>query len=210
MSRPDILKQLGIWIRKMHIYISLYLLLFMLLFFISGLILNHSNWKFSQFWTKRKESTIERDIQIPDAAGDPAKARDIMRQLDISGEILAINRPEEGQFNFGVHRPGRNIQIRTNLNTGRAIVKEIHVNIWGFLYASHLFTGVRGNQERDWFITRIWSFLMDAVSLGSIFLVISSIYLWHQSKRKKLPGIIILGLGIFLCLFFLFGLNWIN
>ena len=199
------------WARKFHIYISLYLLLFMLLFFISGLILNHSNWEFTQFWSKRKVSTLDRVIQPPEVTGDIAKAKDIMRQLDISGEVaLAANRPADGKFIFGVVRPGKNLRIETDINSGRATVTQIDVNTWGIMYALHLFTGVRGNQERDWFMTRIWSASIDAVGVGLILLVISSCYLWYKRKRKRLQGAIILGLGIFLCGFFLFGLSWIS
>lgn len=211
MSDPGTPKKTETWIWRLHIYIGLYLLLFTILYFVSGLILNHSNWKFTQYWQKREVVTFEKNIQIPEAEGDLARARDIMEQLDISGEInLPARRPKEGQFIFGVSRLGKNRRVEINLSTGIASVRETNVNIWGVLYASHLFTGVRGNQKRDWIMTRIWSISMDAVGIGLIFLVISSVYLWYKRKRNKLPGLIILGISLFLCLFFIFGLNWMG
>ena len=122
----------------------------MLLFFISGFLLNHTNWKFAQYWTKREESTFERSIKLPTETGDLARAKNIMRQLDFSGEITVINTlPEEGQFNFGVLKPGKNVQIKTDLNTGRVSVKEIRTNIFGVLHAMHILTGVRGNNPKQ-------------------------------------------------------------
>src|SRR5947209_13879893 len=75
------------WNRKLHYYLGLYFLLFLWLFAFSGLLLNHSSWKFAQFFPNRKVSKLERSIQSPVAASDMEQAKDLMRQLGIHGEI---------------------------------------------------------------------------------------------------------------------------
>src|SRR6266851_3500888 len=75
-----------LWNRKLHYYTGLYLLLFIWLFAFSGLLLNHG-WKFAEFWPQRKETTAVRPIQAPPGSADLDRARNLMRQLDLSGEV---------------------------------------------------------------------------------------------------------------------------
>src|SRR5512141_3008159 len=76
-----------LWNRRLHYYLGLYLLFFVWLFALTGLLLNHSQWKFAEFWDSRRQTSDERNIVAPAAAGDLAQARDLMRQLGIRGEI---------------------------------------------------------------------------------------------------------------------------
>src|SRR5262245_45377370 len=73
--------------RKLHYYHGLYLLFFVWLFAFSGLLLNNSSWKFAEFWDNRKQTTYERPITAPATGSDLAQANDLMRQLEITGEI---------------------------------------------------------------------------------------------------------------------------
>ena len=45
--------------KKLHIYLGLFLVFFIWLFSLSGLILNHGNWKFASFWEERLENKID-------------------------------------------------------------------------------------------------------------------------------------------------------
>ena len=90
-----------IWNRKMHYYLGLYFLFFLWLFAFSGLLLNHSSWKFAQFFPNRKVSKVERSIQPPTDASDMEQARDLMRQLGIHGEIeWTAPRSDAGRLDF--------------------------------------------------------------------------------------------------------------
>src|SRR5678809_664280 len=97
------------WNRKLHFYSGLFLIFFLWLFAFSGLLLNHPAWTFHEHWKNRQETTSERSIAAPgpDALGDLAQARDIMRQLSISGDILwTTTRTDPGLLDFQVRRPG--------------------------------------------------------------------------------------------------------
>lgn len=211
MSSRNVSKWIDIWNRKFHIYIGLYLLLFVWLFSITGIILNHPKWKFADFWSKRKETSYEQSIQLPTESDDLAKARNIMQQLDISGEIeWTETRPGENHFDFGIVKAGRIMNIKTDLDTQHVTVEQIQTNAWGVAHFLHKFTGVRINEPertRDWVMTKIWSFSMDAVSVGLIVMVLGGLYMWYQLKRKRRLDWIILVLGILSCGFFVVGLR---
>ena len=87
-----------------------------------------------------------------------------------------------------------------DLQTRRAVVKTAIYNRWIVLSAFHTHTGVRTiwkepEPKRDWVMTRIWSFSIDAVCVSVIFLVLSSLYMWYQLKQKRLLGSVLLGLS---------------
>src|SRR2546428_9507193 len=74
------------WNQKLHIYLGLYFLIFLWLFAGSGLLLNHGP-MFAEFWSKRQQSTTERPIVIPPISNDLGRARELMRQLELAGEV---------------------------------------------------------------------------------------------------------------------------
>ena len=197
--------------RKLHNYLGLYLLLFIWLFSVSGLVLNHSKWSAAQFWKAREETTTVRSITAPAETGDIALATAVMAQLGILGEIEETKRSPGGErLDFQVVKPGHVFRVEARLDSARASVTEIRVNAWGVLDALHKFTGVRMDQPdrtREWILTRIWSFAMDALALGLGVLVCSGLYLWYRLPGRRRWGMVALTAGVVSCVFFLFGLG---
>jgi hypothetical protein len=190
----------------------LYLLFFIWLFAFSGLLLNHSSWKFGEFWRNRKESTREHAIVAPPAGDDFAQATDLMRQLEIRGEIeWTATGTNANRLEFRVTRPGRVFDIKADIEQKQAAIKQTDVNAWGVMRALHTFSGVRRNDTRnmrDWALASIWVFAMDAVAAGLILMVLTSLYMWYELPQKRRWGGISLLLGCAACGWFCFGLRW--
>ena len=199
------------WNRKAHYFLGLYLLLFTWFFAVSGLVLNHSEWRVAQFWERRAEATAERAIAVPGEQGDVAMAQDLMRQLAIVGEVGEVRRNRDGtRIDVQVVKPGHVYKVEARLDSARARVTEIRLDAWGAMDALHKFTGVRMDdsaQTRDWWLTRLWSLAMDAVGVGLVVLVLSGVWMWWRLIPKRVPGAIALALGVACCAFFLFGLG---
>ncbi len=203
------------WNRKLHFYSGLFLIFFLWLFAFTGLLLNHPTWTFQEHWKNRKETNYERAIKAPapDAAGDLAQAQDIMRQLGIVGDILwTTTRTDAGQIEFQVRRPGHFFFIKANWTQGSATVRQADVNLWGVMKVLHVFDGNVADDprnSRDWALTTLWAYSMDAVAAGLIYMVLSSVYMWLQLPKKRLPGAVVLGLGCLSCGLFCIGLRWL-
>lgn len=201
------------WNRRIHIYTGLYFLLFIWFFAFSGLLLNHPKWEFAQFWKDRQESSFERLVQVPDAGGDLDRAKAVMAQLDMAGEIeRTALYPNENRFEFRVIRPSVHTDVKIDLETGQAAVSQVAVNVWGVLYRLHLFTGLRMDRPelaRDWIATMMWSASMDALCVGLILMVLGGFYMWWMQAEKHKIGLAALGTGILICGFFMFGLRWV-
>ena len=203
------------WNRKLHFYAGLFLLFFLWLFALSGLLLNHPTWNFAEFWKNRKETNYEREIipPKPEVKGDLGQAREILRQLGIEGEILwTTTRTDADPFEFQVRRPGHFFFIKADLARKRVMVRQSEVNLWGVVKVLHTFTGVQMDDPRntrDWALTWLWAYSMDAVAAGLIFMVLSSLYMWFEIPQKRLPGAIVLVSGLLSCSLFCVGLRWL-
>ena len=190
-----------VWNRRIHYYLGLYLLFFTWLFVFTGLLLNHPRWQFAQFWPNRLQTTTEHQIQTPVGGSDAERARDLMRQLGIDGEIQWPAQ-RSGPFAFQVSRPGLVVDVKADLEQGHATVQRNQLNAWGVMHLLHTFTGVRvgdARNARDWMLTTLWALSMDAVALGLIVMVFSSYVMWYRLTNKRFGGSVALLLGILSC-----------
>ena len=195
------------WNRKLHFYLGLYFLLFLWLFSLTGLLLNHGQWRVSTLANARQESQYERAIQPLMGTTDLERARDVMRQLDIRGEIdLPAQRP--GSLTFNTARPGDAHQVRVDMSQNRVVVRRFDNALVGRFRILHTFSGSRYNQpesRRDWVLTTLWVIAMDALAVGLLAMVLGSYYMWWRRKPRRTPGLLVLGAGITLALWFISG-----
>jgi hypothetical protein len=202
-----------VWNRRLHYYLGLYLLFFCWLFAFTGLLLNHSNWEFAQFWPNRIQSSSVHEVQAPSGGTDLTRARDLMQQLGIAGEIQWPARQSvDGAFTFQVSRPGQIVEVKADLTTRRVTLQRTDLNTWGVLHVLHTFTGVRAadtRNARDWTLTTVWALSMDAVAAGLIIMVFSSYVMWYRLKAKRRWGSVALLLGFVSCGAFVAGLRWL-
>src|SRR6188768_3924811 len=117
------------WNRRVHYYLGLYLLFFIWLFAFTGLLLNHARWQFAQFWPNRIQSTTEHTFESVTTVADIDRARDVMRQLGIDGEVQwPATQPPNGPFTFQVSRPGVAVGVKADLRSNRATVLNTQLN----------------------------------------------------------------------------------
>ena len=201
------------WNRRLHYYLGLYFLFFIWLFALTGLLLNHGSWQFAEFWQNRKTSKFEREFIAPPSGSPLATAQNIMQQLGVAGEIQWVgNAPSAPRLDFRVTRPGLQYDIKAEVEKRRATVEQIKINCWGTMRALHAFTGVRINDtqnQRDWILTTLWAYSMDAVALGLIVMVLSGVLMWYRTGGNRLAGFLALGSGIVACGWFVVGLAWL-
>jgi hypothetical protein len=197
------------WNRKLHYYLGLYFVFFLWLFLLSGLMLNHGNWRISQAANRRVESRYERAIETPAESGELAQARDVMQQLGLAGEIDWPTAPQPpGHLDFNVARPNDASLVRVDLVEKRAVVDHFDNQPLAVFRIFHTFSGARYNvagTSRDWMLTTIWVIAMDALAVGLIVMVIGSYYMWYRLKRTHMLGVFALSAGIMSCAMFLYG-----
>jgi hypothetical protein len=202
-----------VWNRRLHFYLGLYLLFFIWLFAFTGLLLNHPRWQFAQFWPTRVQRTAEATIAAVTATNDSDRARNVMEQLGLAGEVQwPAAQPADGPFTFQVNRPGLILDVKADLRTGRATVQRTELNGWGVMHALHTFTGAPATDlrnRRDWTLTTVWALSMDALAVGLIVMVLGSYVMWFRLRDKRIGGIVALALGFLSCAAFVGALHWL-
>jgi hypothetical protein len=199
-------KAFELWNRKLHYYLGLYFLFFLWLFSLTGLMLNHQQW-FRDLY-ERHETKYDPEIETP--AGDTrlAQTLDVMRQLNLQGEIDWPAVQPVGHIDFTVSRPNGAAQVRVDLNARHAYVREFKNGHLHAFQIFHTFSGSRFAQpssQRDWVMTSVWVFAMDGLSAGLIVMVLGSYYMWWRLKKQKALGVAILLAGTVSCAAFILG-----
>jgi len=197
------------WNRKFHFYLGLTFLFFLWLFSLTGLLLNHGRWAMAQTANERRETRYERSIQAPSGPTDLDRARDVMRQLALVGEIDWPAQAQPGRLNFNVSRPSDSSQVRVDLSLNRAAIQHFDNSGMATFRIFHTFSGSRVNapdSRRDWILTTAWVLAMDALAVALVVMVLGSYYMWYRLKPKRRLGSIVLAAGLLSCGVFLAGL----
>jgi len=153
---------------------------------------------------------------IPEGGTDLEKSINFMGQLGITGEVLIRGNTPDGKFDFASVRPNLRQFVSVDLATSNATLQLVDLKLVGTLGDLHTFTGVRGiyrepNSIRDWLPTRIWSFSIDAVAIGIILMVLTSLYVgWLRLKVHPLGSRASFAVGIVVTVYFMWGLVWLG
>ena len=122
-------------IKDLHFYIGLFISPIIIVFAISAFVINHDfidwqdNWEEWYFSVNDQvDETYEINYPSPDK-GDIDFAKNIIEQLNISGEIAGIFK-DSVQMYIPVTKPGYRISIRADLITGIADVHRVRTSFW--------------------------------------------------------------------------------
>jgi hypothetical protein len=199
------------WNRRLHYYLGLYFLLFLWLFSFTGLLLNHPRWPLSRI-PNDANPAYERTIDAPSGATDLARARDVVRQLGLAGDIdwpPAAQAPDRLDFNIAY--PKQAAQVAVDLARKRATIRQVDRRFWSAFRIMHTFSGSRYNApgtSRDWIVTTVWVAAMDALAAGLLLMVCGSYYMWYRIKPERTLGWMALLAGCLACGVFVFGFTW--
>jgi len=209
MVKSSLVKGVVYWNRKLHIHLGLFLLLFIWLFSLSGLLLNHGDWKFASFWDERNEQKTTTPLRVPAGLDSAGILRYITAQLGAKGEVTEVKLyPDSVDFRCEV--PGHIRTIHVDFLKGLCTQNEIQFNRWGILRTLHTFNGVNKenpSKPASWLLTNIWRFTMDAIAVGLALLCFSSYLMWYKLKTGRLFGWLLLLMGLAGALYFVWLLR---
>jgi hypothetical protein len=176
----------------------------MWLFSVSGLLLNHDDWKFASFWEERKQNKKVTPINIPPGLDSIQIIKNMLFQLKISGEVNNVKLTADS-IDFSISYPGHVNNIHADFKKSICIQNEFSYNIWGKLRNLHTFNGANRNNpslQPNWLLTRVWRFSMDAIAIGLIFLSVSSWIMWYKIRKDYSWGYLTLIAGFAMAIYF--------
>ena len=192
---------------KSHIYLGLFFVIDLWLFSLTGLFLNHPQWAVNEY--REAAEWIETTVAVTSPGGqDPVeKAHHYLRELSLEGELVSAREIKaKNEFRFDVYRPGNNVRVRIDVESGTAKVGRQKVDGYGMLNQLHTFSAMKRFDPKKgdltWYATRLWVITMDGLALSLIILGLTAVYMWLQTK-KIISGAISLLLGTGIAIVFL-------
>lgn len=178
--------------RKIHIYAGMFSVLFIIFFGLSGFVLNH-RWKLWDWFSRRVETVRDVTVQIPAEGSDLQKARAILKQLKVDGEINRIvSEPGKQSFAFDVQRPGQFANVKLDAVSGKGTLKTTDFNAWSIVHMMHIFSG---HGDKNWAWANVWKFFSDLTAIIMVLLAASGFYMWLNLKTARRWGLIFLEVG---------------
>ena len=122
---PSFANTVEVWNRRFHYYLGLYFLFFLWLFSLTGLMLNHQSW-FRDLYA-RHETQYDPDIETARGRDSALQTLDVMRQLNLKGEIDWPPTQPVGHIDFNVSRPNGAAQVRVDLNARHRTLRNLRM-----------------------------------------------------------------------------------
>jgi len=185
------------FMRAGHLYTSLFLVPWMMVYAISAFLLNHSGWfaESKQAWVDIRSSGFVPGESFPKSSGEQARA--ILQQLDLDG-AHRISQDDERQL--VIYRPCARgyYQVVWQRQEARLVVRQQQpVSFYSFVNALHFQHGY-DRPYADYLPWAAWAFIVDVVTVSTVFWVISGVYLWARRPRKRILGGVCLAAGFLL------------
>lgn len=187
---------------SVHLYTGLFLWPWLLVYATSGFIFNHSAGFNKLFGTMRPqfETLQETDFSTPaDFPYEPAEqARAILKHLEMDGPHNVIGRQSNDQqlVIFRISATG-NIRITWHRPSRKLTVQKLRpFSVRRLVHFLHF----RHGYHQSYAAPILWAIIVDAVTISLWLWVISGLYLWWRMPRKRIPGGISIGIGLFLFL----------
>ena len=197
------------WIRDLHLYLGLFLCPAIVIFAVSTLWLNHPGpAAASAISTDGNASTPPVTIELSGEVGTLAQARDILRQLRVTGEIDYLHHDANaGRLRIPVLKPGQRTDVEVDLRASTAVVTRREQGLAAALVYLHKMPGPHNaNLRGNWVYTVWWSALADAVVYGILALTASGLYLWWRLRPERTVGWLMLGAGVLSATMLVFAL----
>lgn len=172
--------------RTIHLLCGAFAVPALLMYGISAVQMAHSKW-FSM-----KPAVMERDITMNPGYTDGRQlANDLMTQQPIRGEIETI-KPTPSGFELRILVPATVHEIRYDAATGRTHIRTAVAGTMGMLNRLHHAAGLR----HSYIPLQLWGVLVALVSLATLGLGATGIWMWWVRKQERTLGIILLSANL--------------
>jgi hypothetical protein len=179
------------WMRCLHLYMGLFISPFLVIFAVSAILVNHG-WRAPDATAATHRQVA---IALPESLLGLDRAREILRQANVAGEVDFFHDTPEG-FRILVSRPSRKITIGVNLSARTADIEDRPATLAERLVYLHKYPGPHNaNIRGNWLFTRLWGVLSDGTVYLLLFVLIAGLYLSLTLKSERTAGLVFLAAG---------------
>lgn len=182
MARP-LKKELVLWTRTLHIYLTMFGLVLLFFFSLTGFALNHDRWfSLDEPRIRERATTLPADVA---RTGDRlALVEQLRKNEGARGEVMSIDEDDtERRVQFT--SPGRKVEFTIERDSGQTNVHEEIRNALAFLTDLHT-----GKSAGD-----AWRRVIDATSIFLFLASLSGVILWISLPKRRKLGVAALVCG---------------
>ena len=187
-------------LRRIHMYLALFLTPWVLMYTASTFVMNHRDWFRGRPPAPPKWETVSQrlyDGQFPEGATPAIQASQILMSVDLDGAHQASMR--EGKLVIQRQIPLQPMRLTFSPDSKQLLIERQAPDTSAFLERMHR---RRGFQHPD-ALEDVWAFSVDFFIAAVIFWSLSGLWMWWELKVTRRLGALALLAGISLFAFFL-------
>ena len=188
-------------IKRIHLYLTMFLMPWTLLFAVSTMVMNHRN----MFTDLGGKFVVEKDqdspIRFTETQTPQEKAAEILDYLSLDGPFRINNRSPEKIVVLTLN-PVTPIRITYTTADNKLLVEKREFKITGLIQRLHFRRGYQAGNLSG----LIWGLAVDFFLVSMIFWVLSGLWMWWKIKPARYLGIAFGCTGLLLILFFIINI----
>lgn len=189
-------------LRRIHLFLSLFLVPWLLIYSVSTILLNHN----AHLPELKHEFIIESETTYPgsfeEGTEPSAMALELLRHLDIEGAHQENFRKSDGKLVIFRLDPVSLLRLTYGPEDGSLVVERRKFSIRAILSGLHM----RRGYQHDYLADDAWALSVDLVVGAFIFWVISGLWIWWGYKGTRRLGTILIASGLAVFVFFVFAI----
>ena len=182
------------FVRRLHLYLGLFLLPWFLLYGISSVLFSHGRYFEGLYNDGKPNWTVRFDrpyrIEIPASADQRAAGERILRDAGLKG-AFGTYRPNGREFHVYVYDFWSATQLKYYADRGRLVAEDRRFRL------DHMLTGMhaRSGFTQSSFLDDAWAVTVDLACLGMIAWIASGLYMWWKLSQTRAWGALALAGG---------------
>ena len=173
-------------LRTIHLLSGAFALPALAMYGVSAVQMAHSRW----FVMKPAVTEVEEPMR-PGYTDGRLLARDVMTSRGLAGEINAVT-PTPAGFTARIVVPGTVHEIRYDRASGRARIRTSVAGLMGMLNRLHHAAGL----WPEYAPLRIWGMLIGFVSLATVLLGATGIWMWWLRRTERKWGLLLIAANL--------------
>ncbi|MCW5981790.1 MAG: PepSY-associated TM helix domain-containing protein [Bryobacteraceae bacterium] len=185
-------------VRRIHMYLALFLAPWMLMYGVSTLAMNHRAIFIEKYGRGPAPFEVEKELaysgSFPENAEPGLVARQILASLDLDG-AHAVSRRADGTVVINRHDLVAPRRITFAPADGRLVVEKMQYRSNAFLERFHR----RRGYATGYAVDNAWAVSVDLVIVAMVFWALSGLWMWWEMKVTRTLGALAAagGIGLF-------------
>lgn len=183
---------ISLYVRRIHMYLALFLAPWMLAFALSNVAINHGMHLGTTKYRIVKEETYTQTFAP--AADNRVVAEQVLKDLGMLGNYWIDGRRSNSErLTIVRDSPLNAARITYSRSEQLIVVEKWEKTVGGLMESVH-----RGGFGSKFMPKHIWGVFVDGLAIGMVFWVLSGIYMWWELRPTRKWGFLSLAVGTIL------------